>query len=110
MTGGERRRLCATADVSENAIVRIGTVEGLDQPVAVARSGNAYFCIDDVCTHQDAALSDGWVEDGRVECPLHESRFDLRTGKPDVPPAREPLVTHPVTVEDGVVYLLGGLS
>ena len=110
MTGVDRTRLCAAADVSENAILRIGTVEGLNKPVAVARIGNEYFCIDDICTHQDAALSDGWVEDGCVECPLHESRFDLRTGNPDVPPARERLATHPVTVEDGAVYLLGNLS
>jgi 3-phenylpropionate/trans-cinnamate dioxygenase ferredoxin component len=52
-------------------------------------------------------LSDGWVEDGCVECPLHESRFDLRTGRPDVPPAREPIATYPVIVDDGVVYLVG---
>jgi 3-phenylpropionate/trans-cinnamate dioxygenase ferredoxin subunit len=107
MSGGERYRLCAADDVPNEGIVRIVAVAGLAQPLAVARSGDEFFCIDDTCSHQDAALSDGWVEDGCVECPLHESRFDLRTGKPDVPPAKEPIATHPIIIENGVVYLLG---
>jgi 3-phenylpropionate/trans-cinnamate dioxygenase ferredoxin subunit len=107
MSGRERLHLCAADAVPDDGILRIGAVAGLAKPVAVAYSGGEYFCIDDTCSHQDAALSDGWVEDGCVECPLHESRFDLRTGKPDMPPAREPVATHPVVVENGVVYLLG---
>jgi 3-phenylpropionate/trans-cinnamate dioxygenase ferredoxin subunit len=105
VNGDDRYRLCAASDVPEEGIIRIRA--DWPTPIAVARTGNEFFCIEDTCSHQDAALSDGWVEDGCVECPLHESRFDLRTGRPDVPPAREPIATYPVTVEDGVVYLVG---
>lgn len=107
MSGPNRFRLCAADEIPPESIVRIGLIAGLAKPIAVVRIGDEFFCIDDTCSHQDAALSDGWVEDGCVECPLHESRFDLRTGKPDIPPAKDPIATHAVSVEHGVVYLLG---
>jgi 3-phenylpropionate/trans-cinnamate dioxygenase ferredoxin subunit len=40
-----------------------------------------------------------------IECPLHAASFDLRTGKPTGPPAKRPVRTYPVLVEDGVVYV-----
>jgi nitrite reductase/ring-hydroxylating ferredoxin subunit len=46
------------------------------------------YAIDDTCTHQDASLADGYLEDCSIECPLHASTFDLRTGKPSGPPPR----------------------
>ena len=63
------------------------------------------YAIDDTCTHQDASLADGWLEGCEVECPLHASRFDLRTGAVDAPPAKRPIRTHQVHVEDDVVYV-----
>src|SRR6476646_6594277 len=45
------------------------------------------YAIDHTCTHQDASLADGWLEGCEVECPLHASRFDPRTGRVDAPPA-----------------------
>ncbi|MGQ4600901.1 Rieske 2Fe-2S domain-containing protein [Nocardia sp. R6R-6] len=101
-----RIKLCNRADVPTNGIIRIADVPGIDIPLAVADSDGRIFCIADLCSHQTASLSDGWVEDGCVECPLHESRFDLATGAPDVPPAREPIATFPVAVENGEVFLL----
>jgi 3-phenylpropionate/trans-cinnamate dioxygenase ferredoxin component len=43
---------------------------------------------DDTCTHQDAALSDGWLEGCLMECPSHAATFGLRTGVPTCLPAR----------------------
>jgi 3-phenylpropionate/trans-cinnamate dioxygenase ferredoxin subunit len=63
------------------------------------------FAIDDTCTHQDASLSEGWLEDCMIECPLHAACFDLRTGKPTGPPAKRPVRTYPVLVQDGFVYV-----
>ena len=74
-------------------------------PVAVFNADGELFAIDDTCTHQDASLSDGWLEDCMVECPLHAASFDLRTGKPTGPPAKKPVRTYAVVVEDGVVYV-----
>nr|WP_243788446.1 bifunctional 3-phenylpropionate/cinnamic acid dioxygenase ferredoxin subunit [Saccharopolyspora gloriosae] len=64
------------------------------------------FAIDDTCTHQDASLSDGFLEGCAVECPLHAACFDLRTGRPSGPPAKKPVRTHQVSVDDGLIYVL----
>ena len=63
------------------------------------------FAIQDLCSHAAVALSEGEVADCTVECWLHGSRFDLRTGKPIGPPATEPVATFPVEVRDGDVYV-----
>ena len=71
---------------------------------SIRMTGEVY-AIDDTCSHQDASLADGWLEGCEVECPLHASKFDLRTGRVDSPPAKRPVRTHQVTLVDGDVYL-----
>jgi naphthalene 1,2-dioxygenase ferredoxin component len=51
---------------------------------------------DDVCTHAYARLSDGWLDHGEIECPLHAGRFDVKTGKATAPPCIDDLKTYPV--------------
>lgn len=76
------------------------------EPIAVfCTEGGEVFALADSCTHQRAALSDGWLEGDRVECPLHESCFDLRTGEPVGPPATVPVRTYPVVEVDGVLHV-----
>ena len=76
-------------------------------PIAVFHTDDgAVYAIDDTCTHQDASLADGWLEGCLVECPLHASCFDLRTGEPTGLPAKEPVRTHSVMVEDGVIFVV----
>ncbi|WP_329297275.1 bifunctional 3-phenylpropionate/cinnamic acid dioxygenase ferredoxin subunit [Streptomyces sp. NBC_00659] len=78
----------------------------IDPPVSVFHTEDGeLFAIDDTCTHQDASLADGWLEGCEVECPLHASKFDLRTGAVDSPPAKLPVRTHEVVVEDGVIHV-----
>jgi len=101
-----RHKLCDRAEVPRDDIIRVTDVPGVDGPLALADCGGELFCIDDTCSHQEASLADGWVEDGCIECPLHESRFDLATGNPDLPPARQPIGTYAVEVIDGGVYLV----
>ena len=93
--------VCPVADLPEGEAVRVDT----DPPIAVFKAGGELYAIDDTCTHQDASLADGWLEGCFVECPLHAASFDLRTGQPTCPPAKLPLRTHRVTVEDGHVLL-----
>ena len=73
--------------------------------MAVFNDDGELFAIDDTCTHQDASLSEGWLEDCMIECPLHAASFDLRTGLPSGPPAKRPGRTYSVLVQDGVVYV-----
>jgi 3-phenylpropionate/trans-cinnamate dioxygenase ferredoxin subunit len=65
-------------------------VEG-DPPIAVFHTDDGeVFAIDDTCTHQDASLADGWLEGCEIECPLHQGKFDVRTGQPTCAPATAP--------------------
>ncbi|GLZ48818.1 bifunctional 3-phenylpropionate/cinnamic acid dioxygenase ferredoxin subunit [Actinomycetospora sp. NBRC 106375] len=89
------------ADIPVGESVRVqGSV-----PIAVFNADGELYAIDDTCTHQDASLSDGWLEGCAVECPLHAACFDLRTGRPSGPPAKKAVRTHPVSVVDGLVYV-----
>ena len=95
--------VCSLADLPRGEGRRVDSVE---PAVAVFHTEDGeVFAIDDTCTHQDASLADGWLEGCEVECPLHASRFDLRTGEVDAPPAKLGVRTHPVTVTDGDIYL-----
>jgi nitrite reductase/ring-hydroxylating ferredoxin subunit len=69
--------------------------------VGLFRCGDEWFAVDDVCTHAFAYLHEGSVDRVRctVECPLHASEFDLRTGEVLTPPATEPAPAFPVRVE-----------
>ena len=74
-------------------------------PLAVFNAGGELFAIDDTCTDQDASLSYAWLEGCLIECPLHASSFDLRSGNPTGGPAKRPVRTYPTWVEDGLVYV-----
>ncbi|MCT2590816.1 bifunctional 3-phenylpropionate/cinnamic acid dioxygenase ferredoxin subunit [Streptomyces sp. N2-109] len=93
---------CRIEDLPPGESVRIDAADGT-QAVAVFNADGELYAIDDTCTHQDASLADGWLEGCTVECPLHAACFDLRTGMPNGPPAKRPVRTHRVTVEDGFV-------
>jgi 3-phenylpropionate/trans-cinnamate dioxygenase ferredoxin subunit len=99
-------RACAVADlVDESAI----GVEIDDAFVCIAKSQGEFFALSDICSHADVNLSAGEVADGTVECWLHGSRFDLRTGKPTGLPANRPVSTYPVKIDgDDVLVALNG--
>ena len=59
----------------------------------------------DRCPHGNASLAEGWVEDGTVECPLHQGVFDIASGKHQCPPVTTDLRCYDVRVEDGTVFL-----
>lgn len=73
------------------------------QDVAVFRLGEELHALADRCTHGMARLSDGYVEDGCVECPLHQGSFDIRSGEPRCAPATVAVRSFPVRVVAGRV-------
>jgi 3-phenylpropionate/trans-cinnamate dioxygenase ferredoxin component len=94
--------VCSLADLAPGTSRRLDT----DPAIALWRTDDGtVYAIDDTCTHQDASLADGWLEGCAVECPLHASRFDLRTGAVDAPPAKLGVRTHKVSVVDGQIHL-----
>jgi 3-phenylpropionate/trans-cinnamate dioxygenase ferredoxin subunit len=95
-------KVCSLGDVpNEGAFA----VEIEDTPVVVARIGEEVFALRDVCSHAEVALSEGEVYDHTIECWLHGSCFDLRTGKPTNPPATQPVPTYRVKIEGDDVYV-----
>ena len=94
-------RVCDLTDLPPGEATRVLA----HVPVAVFNADGELFAIDDSCTHQDASLSEGWLEGCLVECPVHSAFYDLRTGQPTGPPAKRPVRTYPVVVEDGVVFV-----
>jgi 3-phenylpropionate/trans-cinnamate dioxygenase ferredoxin subunit len=89
-------RVCAVDEVPTDQALGV-TVGDLD--VAIAQDCGEYFAIQNECSHAAVALSEGDVADCQIECWLHGSRFDLRTGKPTGLPATEPVAVYPVRVE-----------
>jgi nitrite reductase/ring-hydroxylating ferredoxin subunit len=79
-------------------VVQVG-----EDRVAVFRLDDGFYAISDVCTHEYALLSEGFCEDGKVECPFHQACFDIRTGKVLNEPAEIDVETYPTRVEGGVV-------
>ncbi|GCD39390.1 bifunctional 3-phenylpropionate/cinnamic acid dioxygenase ferredoxin subunit [Streptomyces chrestomyceticus JCM 4735] len=96
--------VCRTEDLPEGGAVRI-EIDAATPAIAVFRSEGALYALDDRCSHQDASLSEGWVEGCQVECPLHAALFDLRTGMPSCLPARRPVRTHEVTEAYGMIHV-----
>jgi len=95
-------KVCALADVPEEGAL---AVEIEATPVAVVRVGEDVYALRDVCSHAEVALSEGEVYDHTIECWLHGSCFDLRTGKPTNPPATQPVPTYRVKIEGDDVYV-----
>ena len=93
---------CAAADVVDGRALRV-EIDGLD--VAIVRNGDDVYAIEDECSHAQVALSEGDVEGCEIECWMHGSRFDLRTGKPTGPPATEPVPIFPVRVDGADVLV-----
>lgn len=74
-----------------------------DRNLLVAHTSDGVFAADEMCTHEDARLCDGNLSGSLVKCPLHGSRFDLRSGAVLDDPADTDLVTYPVNVIDGTI-------
>jgi 3-phenylpropionate/trans-cinnamate dioxygenase ferredoxin component len=89
------RRVCALSELEEDTPRRF-EIDGV--PVSLVRTEGEVFAIYDICSHANVSLSEGEVEDCQIECWLHGSRFDLRTGKPSGLPATRPVPVYPVTI------------
>jgi 3-phenylpropionate/trans-cinnamate dioxygenase ferredoxin subunit len=92
-------RACGVDDVQPGTAIAVELDAPSGKPVAVVRSGDDWYAVDDECSHAAIPLSEGEVEGCEIECWLHGSRFDLRTGKPTGPPATEPVAIYPVKVD-----------
>ena len=95
-------RVCALSEVPDDGAL---AVEIDDTPVAIVKNDGELFAISDVCSHAEVALSEGEVYDQTIECWLHGSCFDLRSGKPTNPPATQPVPVYHVKTEGDDVFV-----
>jgi nitrite reductase/ring-hydroxylating ferredoxin subunit len=73
--------------------------------VAIYNVDGRLHATSNICTHQFALLSEGYLDGEFIECPLHQARFNVTTGAVDCGPADEALQVFPVQVEGGEVMV-----
>ncbi len=94
--------VAAETDLFEGAAI---AVDANGTEVAVYSLDGKIFATDNQCTHGAARLCEGYLEGFEIECPIHQGRFDIRTGAATCAPATDALKTWPVKIEAGRVYL-----
>ena len=95
----------AVDEVPEDDVIGV-MVDGRD--IAMYNAGGEIFATDNICTHGHARLCEGFLEGHEIECPLHQGRFDVRTGQPTCAPVTEAIRSYPVKVEGGRIWLALG--
>jgi naphthalene 1,2-dioxygenase system ferredoxin subunit len=95
-------KVAERGDLGEGDVLGI-VVGGHD--IAIYDLDGEIYATDDICTHAYAKLSDGWLDKGEIECPLHAGRFDVKTGKATAPPCIDDLKTFPVRVVDDEIQV-----
>ncbi len=96
------RRVAALAELADDAPLAVMLGE---TPIALYRVDGTIHAIDDVCPHEFALLSQGFVEGGAIECPLHQACFDIATGRCLSGPATVDLRRYEVKVDGGEVFV-----
>jgi naphthalene 1,2-dioxygenase system ferredoxin subunit len=92
----------AAEDLPTDDVIGVAA-DGRD--LALYTVGDEVFATDNICTHGHARLCDGFLEGHEIECPLHQGKFDVRTGAPTCAPATDAIRSYPVKIEGGRVWL-----
>ena len=92
----------AMDDVPADDVIGV-LVAGRD--IALYNAGGEIFATDNICTHGQARLCEGFLEGHEIECPLHQGRFDIRTGQPTCAPVTESIRSYPVQIDGGRVFV-----
>ena len=95
----------AVANAAEIADPGKLTVEVDDRLLVVIHAGGAWYCLDDVCTHDGGPLGEGPLEEDAIVCPRHAAKFDIRTGAALTMPATEATLVHEVKEENGQIFV-----
>jgi 3-phenylpropionate/trans-cinnamate dioxygenase ferredoxin subunit len=86
-------------DVPDGEAIRIdSSVTGTVDDIAVFNDNGEFYALDNTCSHEKASLSEGWIEDGVIECPLHSGKFCLRDGSVLSMPASENVACHRIVI------------
>jgi nitrite reductase/ring-hydroxylating ferredoxin subunit len=99
-------RAASGAEIENDDVLGVIVGDHGEHEVALYKIGGAYFATANRCTHQKARLSDGLVIDDCIECPLHQGRFHIPTGRAKSGPVSILLNTYPTRVENDTVFVL----
>ena len=89
-------------DVPEDDVVGIDIA---GKSIALYQVEGEIYATDNICTHGNARLCDGFLEGHEIECPLHQGKFDIRNGKAMCAPLTEDVRTYPVKIDDNRVFV-----
>ena len=95
-------------DVTAADAVPADDVIGIDiagKSIAFYQVDGEIYATDNICTHGNARLCDGFLEGHEIECPLHQGKFDIRNGKALCAPLTEDVRTYPVRIEGNRVFV-----
>ena len=95
-------------DVAASGTLPEGDVIGVDvggKSIALYQIDGEVYATDTICTHGNARLCDGFIEGHEIECPLHQGKFDIRTGKALCAPLIDDIKTYPVRIEGNRVFV-----
>lgn len=96
-------KVTALDEIPDDDVIGV-SVEG--RQIALYKYEGEVFATDNVCTHGQALLSDGFLEDGEIECPLHQGRFCIKSGKAMCDPLTEDVRTYDIRIDGEEVLLL----
>ena len=100
--GDSWHRVGPSSDIDEEDVMQF---DYGDDSFAIYHTIDGFFATDGLCTHEEQHLADGLVIDNIIECPLHQGRFDVRTGEAKSAPVCVDLKTWPVQVLNGDIYI-----
>jgi len=92
----------ATEDIPEDDVMGVDIA---GKSIALYRVEGEVFATDNLCTHGNARLCDGFLEGHEIECPLHQGKFDIRNGKAMCAPLTEDVKTYPIKIEGDRVFV-----
>lgn len=96
-----------TSDVPDGEAIRIdASVAGTVDDIAIFNDGGEFFALDDTCSHEEASLSEGWIDDGVIECPLHAGKFCLGSGEVLSMPATQDVACHRLLIDGDDIRLV----
>jgi nitrite reductase/ring-hydroxylating ferredoxin subunit len=101
----DEQKWVAVATTNELNPGELMYVEVGNDPVCLINFEGDFYALHDMCTHQDASLSDGEIVGDEIECPMHGGAFEIRTGLPANFPVVVPVEVFDVKTEDGTVYV-----
>ncbi len=98
----------AVAGVDELGVGQMKRIAPAGRALLLVHAEGGYYCVDELCSHEDYSLWFGCVKGRAIKCSLHGSYFDLASGQPLNEPADCPLATFPTKVEGGRVWVDAG--